>query len=165
MRGRSLSTALFCESPFRRPSFSSSSQRGVGREFQILQANCNQNRASIIMKNHFSEASFADEKSKGHRKCESFQAASSIIRQFSRSSGDLKALTLYIPASNMQDILKFPFIWNKIQNKCKREDQQSILHCFTTKYTWDRSEGALSATMDILVFRHLLRNRSRTYIF
>lgn len=73
MRGLSLSNDLFCESPSRRPSFSSPPQRGVGREFQILQANCNQNIASIIMKNHFSEASFAGEKSKGHRKVSPFR--------------------------------------------------------------------------------------------
>lgn len=122
MRGLSLSNALFCESPFRRPSLSSPFQRGVGREFQMLQENCNQNIASIIMKNHFSETSFANGENTGHRKGESFQAASSIIHQFSRSSGGLTALTLCTPASNMQDILKFPFIWNKIENKCKRED-------------------------------------------
>lgn len=115
MRGCSLSNALLCESRFRRPSFSSPAQRGVGREFQILQANCNQNIASIIMKNHFSETSFANGENTGHRKKgESFQAASSIIHQFSRSSGGLTVLTLCTPASNMQDILKFPFIWNKI---------------------------------------------------
>lgn len=107
MRGLSLSNALFCESPFRRPSLSSPFQRGVEREFQMLQANCNQNIASIIMKNHFSETSFANGENTGHRKGESFQAASSIIHQFSRSSGGLTALTLCTPASNMQDILKF----------------------------------------------------------